>query len=386
MLLGMGLPNGMRLTLRHPWFCVIILILCNAESWTLFVRTCVWSLGLKFDPGRMVESRKRVVWTDGCFDVFHYGHANALRQSKELGSHLIAGVHSSVEISREKGLPVMEDEERYEVVRGCRYVDKVVENSPFVTQMDMVKKHGVDVVVHGDDLVLDRNGQDSYSQVRKTGMFREVKRTIGISTTEIVGRMLLNSRGSYCTQHPLVRTADEESGVWDDLLELFRTQMTRRREGRVVFVDGNFDLFHAGHTTSLRITRELGDYLVVGVHDDETTKKYTRTGTVMNVKERMLAVMSCRHVDEVMVSPYNIGRDFVERNGIDVIGPSFDSKDLSRYDNVREMVEHSYVENRFAYLSAEHIVNRIISNYQEYISRQRRKGEDPWDCPVVQGN
>lgn len=321
----------------------------------------------------MAREGIKKVWTDGCFDMFHYGHANALRQSKDLGDYLIAGVHSSSDINQEKGLPVMEDEERCEVVRSCRYVDEVVKDAPFVTQAEMVKQYEVDIVVHGDDIVLDKNGIDSYSQVRKLGMFKEVRRTLGISTTEIVGRMLLNSRGAYSTEDDRGMTDDGRSVNYRNLFDMFKASMTAEKRGKVVFVDGNFDLFHAGHTTALRIARELGDYLMVGIHDDETTKGYTRTGSVMNIKERMLTLMSCRYVDEVLVSPYVINQEFVRKNGIDVIGSSYDSKDLSRYDNVKDMVKHSYVENRFTYLSAEHIVNRIILNYQKYAGRNKRK-------------
>lgn len=313
------------------------------------------------------------IWADGCFDMFHYGHANALRQSRELGDYLIAGVHSSQTINQEKGLPVMEDEERYEVVGGCRYVDEVVRDAPFVTQANMVREYGVDAVAHGDDIVLDKDGQDSYGQVRSIGMFKEVNRTFGISTTEIVGRMLLNSRGSYSVNSIPGKSENSHSAYHNELIEWFRGYMRREKRGRVVFVDGNFDLFHAGHTTALRIARELGDYLIVGIHDDETTKEYTRTGAVMNVRERMLTLMSCRYVDEVLVSPYLVGQQFVGENGVDVIGPSFDSKDLSRFDGVKGIVQHSYSENRFAYLSAEHIVNRIISNYQQYTDRQKKR-------------
>lgn len=42
----------------------------------------------------------------------HYGHANALRQAKELGDYLIVGVHSDAEIRKNKGPPVMNEEER----------------------------------------------------------------------------------------------------------------------------------------------------------------------------------------------------------------------------------------------------------------------------------
>lgn len=55
----------------------------------------------------------RRLWFDGCFDMMHFGHANALRQAKELGDYLVVGVHSDAEVEKNKGLPVMREEERY---------------------------------------------------------------------------------------------------------------------------------------------------------------------------------------------------------------------------------------------------------------------------------
>jgi len=61
------------------------------------------------------KSRKRPVrvYMDGCFDLMHYGHANALRQAKSLGDQLVVGVVSDEEIVRNKGPPVLSMEERY---------------------------------------------------------------------------------------------------------------------------------------------------------------------------------------------------------------------------------------------------------------------------------
>jgi cytidyltransferase-like protein len=57
--------------------------------------------------------RKRTrVYLDGCFDMMHYGHANALRQAKTLGDELVVGVVSDSEIAACKGPPVMTAEER----------------------------------------------------------------------------------------------------------------------------------------------------------------------------------------------------------------------------------------------------------------------------------
>lgn len=57
----------------------------------------------------------------------HYGHANAIRQAKQMGDYLIVGVHSDADIAKHKGPPVMCERERYEAVRGCKWVDEVVE-------------------------------------------------------------------------------------------------------------------------------------------------------------------------------------------------------------------------------------------------------------------
>lgn len=53
------------------------------------------------------------VYMDGCFDLMHYGHANALRQAKSLGDVLVVGVVSDEEIVANKGPPVLSMEERY---------------------------------------------------------------------------------------------------------------------------------------------------------------------------------------------------------------------------------------------------------------------------------
>ncbi|KAK2146003.1 hypothetical protein LSH36_640g01078 [Paralvinella palmiformis] len=79
------------------------------------------------------ESSKRKksirIWVDGCFDMVHFGHANALRQAKQMGDYLVVGVHSDEEIMKHKGPPVFSQEERYKMVRAIKWVDEVVENA-----------------------------------------------------------------------------------------------------------------------------------------------------------------------------------------------------------------------------------------------------------------
>ena len=60
------------------------------------------------------QAKKIRVYMDGCFDLMHYGHANALRQARALGDELVVGVVSDEEIIANKGPPVMSLDERYE--------------------------------------------------------------------------------------------------------------------------------------------------------------------------------------------------------------------------------------------------------------------------------
>lgn len=69
-------------------------------------------------------------------------------------------------------------------------------------------------------------------------------------------------------------------------------------------------MFHAGHVSILRKARELGDYLIVGVHSDEVVN--TQRGynmPIMNLNERVLSVLGCVHVDDVLIdAPLKITR------------------------------------------------------------------------------
>jgi ethanolamine-phosphate cytidylyltransferase len=64
---------------------------------------------------------------------------------------------------------------------------------------------------------------------------------------------------------------------------------------KVVYVDGTFDLFHVGHIEFLKRAKELGNFLIVGIHDDQTVNAIKGSNyPLMNVHERALSVLACR--------------------------------------------------------------------------------------------
>lgn len=203
------------------------------------------------------------VFTDGCYDMMHYGHANSLRQAKEMGDYLVVGVHSSEEIRKHKGPPVMSDKERYAAVRGCKWVDEVVEDVPYVTRLGDLDKLNIDFVVHGDDISVDADGNDTYQAIKDAGRFKTCKRTPGVSTTDLVGRMLLMTKDHHNHEEDDQITPVKENSTENLFTETEKSPYTgtngflstsRRivqfssvKEAqpgdKVVYVDGGFDLF-----------------------------------------------------------------------------------------------------------------------------------------------
>ena len=111
------------------------------------------------------------------------------------------------EITKHKGPPVFNEQERYKMVRAIKWVDQVVENAPYVTTLETLEEYNCAFCVHGDDITVGASkssviasqsswsvqvtadGVDTYHIVKAAGRYRECKRTQGVSTTDLVGRL-----------------------------------------------------------------------------------------------------------------------------------------------------------------------------------------------------
>eukprot|EP00698_Gefionella_okellyi_P004188 TRINITY_DN13904_c0_g1_i1.p1 TRINITY_DN13904_c0_g1~~TRINITY_DN13904_c0_g1_i1.p1 ORF type:complete len:284 (+),score=41.44 TRINITY_DN13904_c0_g1_i1:99-854(+) len=132
------------------------------------------------------------VYADGIFDLFHFGHARALEQAKKVfpNTYLLVGVCGDEITHRLKGKTVMTDKERCECVRHCKWADEVVEDAPWFITQEFIDKHQIDVVVHGEDACLDEHGRDVYQFVKDQGKYRTIKRTEGVSTSDLIMRVV----------------------------------------------------------------------------------------------------------------------------------------------------------------------------------------------------
>ena len=70
---------------------------------------------------------RKIVWTNGCFDILHRGHIELFKYAKSLGGTLLVGIDSDFKVKQDKGQdrPFNNEEDRIELLNSIRYIDKV---------------------------------------------------------------------------------------------------------------------------------------------------------------------------------------------------------------------------------------------------------------------
>jgi rfaE bifunctional protein nucleotidyltransferase chain/domain len=133
---------------------------------------------------KLKEDGRKIVFTNGCFDIIHIGHVRYLKEAKALGDVLIIGLNSDRSVSVIKpGRPVNPQDQRAEVLASLEMVDYVVmfdEETPY----ELIKLIQPDVLVKGGDWKKEEIvGSDI---AKETFSLPYIK---GISTTEIIERI-----------------------------------------------------------------------------------------------------------------------------------------------------------------------------------------------------
>jgi rfaE bifunctional protein nucleotidyltransferase chain/domain len=146
--------------------------------------------------GREKRNGRRVVFTNGCFDLLHPGHIRCLEQARQLGDVLIVGLNSDASVKELKGdsRPLLPERERAEILAALECVGAVVIFDD-LTPREVIARLLPDVLVKGGDWADDRIvGRE---QVEAAGG-RVVSAPVvpGFSTTDIVRKIRETAQAS----------------------------------------------------------------------------------------------------------------------------------------------------------------------------------------------
>jgi D-beta-D-heptose 7-phosphate kinase/D-beta-D-heptose 1-phosphate adenosyltransferase len=129
---------------------------------------------------------KRIIFTNGCFDLLHIGHVTYLEDAKRLGNILIVGINTDESVRKLKGpsRPIQNENDRCEILAALKCVDHTIlfgEETP----LELIKSVKPDVLVKGGDWKIEQIvGSDfvlSYG-----GIVKSLNFVAGKSTTSII--------------------------------------------------------------------------------------------------------------------------------------------------------------------------------------------------------
>lgn len=131
------------------------------------------------------RSGKKIVFTNGCFDILHFGHISYLREAKSYGDILVVGLNSNESVRRLKGdsRPINDENDRAQILRELECVDFVIifdEDTP----LNLIRQIQPDILVKGADYKgKEVVGSEIVSDVRLVDF------ALGKSTTKIIEKI-----------------------------------------------------------------------------------------------------------------------------------------------------------------------------------------------------
>jgi len=132
---------------------------------------------------------KRIVFTNGCFDIMHLGHVDYLEKAKAEGDILIVGLNSDLSTTNIKGpeRPIVDEHSRSRTLAAMEFVDAVIifdENTPY----NLIKNLLPDILIKGKDYTVENIiGADVV--LKNNGEIITIDLVKGYSTTKIFERI-----------------------------------------------------------------------------------------------------------------------------------------------------------------------------------------------------
>ena len=106
---------------------------------------------------------------------------------------------------------------------------------------------------------------------------------------------------------------------------------------RIVYTAGTWDLFHSGHLNILRLSKSLGDELIVGVSTDNLVKSYKNNFPILNYDQRAEIIKNIQFVDKVVKQEKLLDLEQIRSLNVDIItiGDDWKNKDNSNLNKLK---------------------------------------------------
>jgi D-glycero-beta-D-manno-heptose 1-phosphate adenylyltransferase len=132
------------------------------------------------------RSGKKIVFTNGCFDLLHVGHVRYLQEAQKQGDLLVVGVNSDASVKRLKGSarPIQNESDRAEILLGLKSVDTVIvftEDTPET----VIKAIRPDILVKGGDWKIEQIVGGDFV-IANGGQVKSLTFIDGKSTTKLI--------------------------------------------------------------------------------------------------------------------------------------------------------------------------------------------------------
>jgi glycerol-3-phosphate cytidylyltransferase len=140
---------------------------------------------------------KKILYTGGTFDIFHYGHMNFLKQCKAIADEVVVSLNTDEFVnSYKKKSPILSYAEREKSLLGCKYVDRVIPNIGNEDSKPAILAVSPHIIAIGDDWAK----KDYYAQMQFTPEWLDEKGIVlvylpytrGISSTELKSRIYVD--------------------------------------------------------------------------------------------------------------------------------------------------------------------------------------------------
>ncbi len=372
------------------------------------LKTCEEAAKKKFDAfdtsvkNQLSKTKPVRIYMDGVFDIIHSGHFNAFRQAQYLGDILVCGLNSDADVAKAKGKTLMDIKERSSLAGSSKWIGEVALDTPYTPSIETLDTYNCDYLAHGDDIPTNENGQTIYDDIIAKKRLRVFRRTEGISTTVIIGRLLLGMKDKFDaldekdpknielkkSYTELENTSNLQFGTMNTLLTTsyrisdFSNKRLPKKNEKVVYICGEFDVLHQIHIEALKKAKELGDYVYVGVYDDLTVnKRKGKYHPVLNINERCLNLLALKYIDDVIFgAPERITEDLLHNLKVDVVvkfvTPNMKNgkcdKEEKNYEVAAKLGKLKEVEVS-GELTNDVLSDRIWENKEQYIKKYIKK-------------